>query len=120
MLTTVANFYQELYTEKLVDPEAMQLCLQSLTWALEEDEQQQLEEDWMLEELKKTLHSFKNGKIPGSDGLPKEFYLIFWDLVGLDLLELFQEHLQEGHLGAGMEWGLMTLLYKKGPRQELN
>ncbi|KYO18424.1 tripartite motif-containing protein 7-like [Alligator mississippiensis] len=51
MLATAAAFYRELYAGKPVDPEAMQLCLQSLTQTLGEDEQWQLEEDWMQEEL---------------------------------------------------------------------
>ncbi|KYO34030.1 hypothetical protein Y1Q_0024619 [Alligator mississippiensis] len=38
MLTAVAAFYQELYTEKLVDLEAVQLCLRSLIRTLREDE----------------------------------------------------------------------------------
>ncbi|KYO36537.1 hypothetical protein Y1Q_0024252 [Alligator mississippiensis] len=45
MLATVAAFYQELYAEKPVDLEVMQLCLQSLTWIIRENEQWQLEEN---------------------------------------------------------------------------
>ncbi|KYO35357.1 hypothetical protein Y1Q_0007945 [Alligator mississippiensis] len=71
----------------------------------------------MVEELKRALRSFKNSKTPGVDGLPKEFYLL--DLVGPDLLELFQECLQEGRLGVEMERVLVTLLYKKGLRKEM-
>ncbi|KYO43556.1 hypothetical protein Y1Q_0013586 [Alligator mississippiensis] len=89
MLATVDVFYRELYTVMPADLEATWLCLQSLTWALGEEKQQQMEEDWTLEELERTLWSFKNSKTPGADGLPKEFYLTFWDLVGPDLLELF-------------------------------
>lgn len=36
-----------------------------------------------------------------------------------DLLEIYREHLKEGHLVAGMEEDLITLLYKKGERQDL-
>ena len=28
------------------------------------------------------------GKSPGSDGLPMEFYLAFWDVLGSDLVEV--------------------------------
>ncbi|KYO37837.1 hypothetical protein Y1Q_0010287 [Alligator mississippiensis] len=56
-----------------------------------QEEHQQLEREWTLEEVKKTLQGFKNSKTPGLAGLPKEFYMIFWDLVGPNLLELFQE-----------------------------
>ncbi|KYO35014.1 hypothetical protein Y1Q_0000928 [Alligator mississippiensis] len=73
----------------------------------------------MLRKLERTIQSFKNGKTAGSDGLPKEFYLTFWNLVVPDLLEFFRECLQEGQLDVGMDWDLMTLLYKKGLREEL-
>ncbi|KYO18439.1 hypothetical protein Y1Q_0008550 [Alligator mississippiensis] len=73
----------------------------------------------MPKELERILWSFKNGKTLWSDGPPKGFYLTFWDLVGPDLLELFQEHLHEGQLSAGMNWGLVTLLYKEGLKEKL-
>ncbi|KYO31952.1 hypothetical protein Y1Q_0012180 [Alligator mississippiensis] len=97
MLEVVATFYLELYAAHLEEPEAMQQCLQELTWTLAEDEQQKLEEEWMLEEAERTLFNFRNGKTPQTDGLPKESYVAFWDQVGPDLLEVFQEQLQEGH-----------------------
>ncbi|KYO28750.1 hypothetical protein Y1Q_0004412 [Alligator mississippiensis] len=89
MLATAATFYLELCAEKPIDLESMKLCLRSLTRTFREDKQWQLDEDWMPEELKRTLQSFKNSKTPVLDGLPKEFYLTFWDLMGPDLLELF-------------------------------
>ncbi|KYO19275.1 hypothetical protein Y1Q_0016277 [Alligator mississippiensis] len=112
MLETVAAFYWELYAERPVNLEAMQECLWGPTQTLGEADQQQLEEKWTLEEVERTLWTFKNGRTLGSDGLPNEFYEIFWDLVSPDLLELFQEQLQEGHVGAGIDWGLVTeMLY---------
>lgn len=33
----------------------------------------------------------KNNKVPGIDGLSKEFYVTFWDLIGDHLLEVFNE-----------------------------
>lgn len=39
------------------------------------------------EELFKALQSLQNGKAPGIDSLPVEFYKAFWDIVGEELLE---------------------------------
>lgn len=72
-------------------PGALRQCLQELSWALREDKQQRLEEEWTLEKTKMTLHSFNNSKTPGVDSLPKELYVAFWDQMGPDLLEVFWE-----------------------------
>ncbi|KYO27435.1 hypothetical protein Y1Q_0013458 [Alligator mississippiensis] len=68
----------------------------------------------MLEEINTMLLRFQNSKAPGTDGLPKEFYVAFCDQMSPDLLKVYRECLQEGHLGAGMEESL-----KKGEEQDL-
>lgn len=35
-------------------------------------------EEWMLE-ITKILHNFKNSETTGTDDLPKDFYVTFWD-----------------------------------------
>ncbi|KYO23041.1 hypothetical protein Y1Q_0005515 [Alligator mississippiensis] len=62
MLEMVTAFYQGLYTARQEDPGAMQQCLQGLTHAFKV-EQQQLEEEWTLEELEQTLWRFNNGSV---------------------------------------------------------
>lgn len=61
---------------------------QGLIWALKEDEEQILVKEWMLEEVDKTFHSFKSNR---ADRLPKEFFVTFWDQVGLDVLYAFKD-----------------------------
>ena len=38
------------------------------------------------------------GKSPGSDGLPMEFYVAFWDLLGGDFVNVFNASLETGLL----------------------
>lgn len=83
----------------------MQDCLQEFTQVLGEDESQKPVEERMLEEINLTLHSFKNGKTSGADGIPKDFYAAFWHQVGPDLLGVCREYLQKGHLGTGVQSG---------------
>eukprot|EP00253_Pinus_taeda_P009518 PITA_09518 len=42
-------------------------------------------------ELEGTLKWFKNDKSPGLDGWSVEFYLVFYDLLGNDLLQVIEE-----------------------------
>jgi hypothetical protein len=41
------------------------------------------------EEVKKAIFQMENNKAPGLDGFPAEFYQIFWEVIKVDLLELF-------------------------------
>lgn len=40
------DFYQELYREREVEPEARQICLKGLQKKVMKEDQQQLEENW--------------------------------------------------------------------------
>lgn len=40
-----------------------------------------------LEELESAVRSLNRGKSPGLDGLPPEFYVVFWDQVGRLILD---------------------------------
>lgn len=87
--------------------------MQEHTWALVGDESQKLVEEWILEETTKALHSFKNNKTPGADGLLKEFCVTFWGQVILDLLEVYRKQLQEGHLWIRMDQGLNPSIHER-------
>lgn len=55
---------------------------------VEEEDNEDLMVDIIKGELLEVLHSFQKDKIPGLDGWPIEFYLWFYDLVGVDLLKV--------------------------------
>ena len=55
---------------------------------LTNEEQELLEHDLSVEEIKNVLHSFEQNKTPGEDGFTKEFYETFFDLLQQDLLNL--------------------------------
>ena len=63
---------------------------------LKEDEQESLEKDLTLEELKDALASFADNKPPGEDGFTKKFYQTFFDLIGKDLLDSYNDSFQKG------------------------
>ena len=55
-------------------------------------------------------------KAPGIDGLPMEFYLKFWGVLGVDLVEVLNFCHQDGFLAKFQRRGLITLTFKKGDR----
>ena len=68
-----------------------------------------------MKELREALAGMKGGKVPGVDGLPREFYLQFWDTLGEDFAEVVQEIFRRGELSATMREGVV----KKGDRMDL-
>ena len=57
-----------------------------------------LESPLSLDELSVALKSLNGGKSPGLDGLPAEFFKKLWDLIGPELLLVFQESLEKNEL----------------------
>ncbi|CAM2112654.1 unnamed protein product [Caretta caretta] len=47
-----------------------------------------------LAEFSETLHRMPTNKSPGMDGLTVEFYPVFWDILGPDLVTIWAESLQ--------------------------
>ena len=76
-------------------------------------------------ELAAALQSMPNGRAPGPDGLPYEYFTAFWDVLGPELLAVANE----AYMGAGGEGlppsmcaGLIVLLHKGGgkPQDQLS
>ena len=67
-------------------------------------------------EVLTALKGVSKNKSPGSDGLPAEFYLQFWNVLGSDLTEVLNEAYSTGFLSPSQRRGLISLIYKKGDR----
>uniref|UniRef100_A0AAZ3PHA4 Reverse transcriptase domain-containing protein n=1 Tax=Oncorhynchus tshawytscha TaxID=74940 RepID=A0AAZ3PHA4_ONCTS len=65
------------------------------------------------------LRRMGKGKVPGMDGLPAEFYLMFWGILGPVVLEVLKAILETGVPGGSMAVGVLSLLYKKGEVTDL-
>ena len=76
------------------------------------DEQNSLESELTLEELKSALKSCQNSKSPGDDGFTKEFYDAFFDILGVHLLDSFNEGFNTGQLSVSQRRGVITLIPK--------
>ena len=68
-----------------------------------------LESDLTVNELTKAIQNMQDNKAPGADGLPKEFYITFWDELRPTFVEMLNESLHSNNLP-------LSLLYKKGDR----
>lgn len=66
-----------------------------------------------------TLKALPNGRTPGMDGLPSEFFLKMWDTIGSDITEVFKEALEKGHLCRELNTRMLCLLIKGGNKTNI-
>ena len=78
-----------------------------------EDQKQALERPLSKQELCDVIKSMKMNKTPGFDGLPVEFYIVFWPDICDMMLSSFNFSLQNGMLSSSQRNGIITLLPKK-------
>ena len=78
-----------------------------------DEENALLEKALTIEELKASLKSFQNNKTPGDDGLTKEFYEAFFDILGEHLLNSYNEAFVNGQLSVSQRRGVITLIPKE-------
>ena len=105
------RFYKELYKENVnvhfdLYPEPGEILL-------DEIQIEAPKKPITLEELKLSLYGMKNNKCPSLDGLPKEFYVKFFDTIGPLLLRLYEFCYEIGELNPSARRGLISLLPKK-------
>ena len=66
--------------------------------SLSREQQQQLECDISFEELTAASKLLEDGKAPGLDKVPAEFYKAFWNIRGPALMETLLESRHQGEL----------------------
>ena len=67
-----------------------------------------VEKEIMLDEIKSTIKSIKNDKSPGVDGLPVEFYKIFWNDTHDILLYSYNHSIGVGYLSISQQRGVIS------------
>lgn len=75
----LVNFYSRLFSKDSLDMQIQTELIDDLEFSLNDLECEQCEGLFTKEELFLALQGLQTGKLPGSDGLPMEFYLAFWD-----------------------------------------
>ena len=118
ILTVVRNFYVDLYKEEALDSASLETLLSRVNKKVN-GSNELLEGELTENELFKATKSMQDNKSPGADGLPKEFYVTFWEEIKGYLLEVFNESLRTGKLPASLREGTISLLFKKGDKKEI-
>lgn len=112
------SFYSDLFSASSVDLDFQVDLLDNLSLSLSYDESATCEGPISLTGAHAALLGMAKGKSSGSDGVPMKFYVTFWDLFGKDLVEVFNASIEAGLLPSSQHEALITLIFKKGERQD--
>lgn len=80
---------------------------------LSEEDKNALDSDITISELKKSLDTANINSSVGPDGIPYKFYLIFWDILKIPLLNGFKFMVSKNKLRDLMRCGKIKLIPKK-------
>ena len=119
-LAGIFNAWVSFYTSlaEPTDPRLQASMLDKLHLSLPPSEVSSCEGCFSSEEAFAALQGMANGKSPGSDGLPAEFYWAFWEVIGEDLTSVLNISYDSGLLPSSLRKGLISLSFKKGDRLE--
>ena len=113
---SLSSFYFDLFTASDTDPCAQSALLGNLSSVLPSDQAALCGGHLSATEVSSALLGMARRKAPGLDGLPVEFYIKFWDVLGLDLVSVLNSCLDSGSLALSQCRGIISLSFKKGDR----
>ena len=116
LCASLSGFYSSLFSASSTDDTARDSLLDNISASLSPSEADCCEGLLTLGECKQALLGMAHGKAPGSDGLPMEFFVKFWDVLGLDLVDVLNSCYLSGSLSLSQRRGIISLVFKKGDR----
>jgi len=116
------SFYERLYTSDCsVSDREIDMFLETveLESSLSEHKKLILEKPLEKEEYFEALQAMKTNRSPGTDGLPAEFYLTFWNSIGDFVFDALKESMEKGCMSPSQKRAVLKLIFKKGDRKDL-
>ena len=111
-----ASFYFTLFSAEEVDRVSQEELLSKLSASLSADQSEVCEGALSVDECFSALKGMAHRKAPGNDGLPMEFYVKFWQVLGADLVRVLNSCLAKRRLSKSQRRGVISLSFKKGDR----
>ncbi len=116
LCSAFAAFYTSLFTATPTDSAVRSSLLANVSSSLSPDMAALCEGLLTAEECLSALQGMARRKTPGLDGFPMEFYLKFWPVLGLDLVNVLNSCFLSGCLSLSQRRGVISLSFKKGDR----
>ena len=119
IMTEIEVFYQNLYKVEEIDEKQLDENLKHIKNKLDSEDRQLLNKPITTKEIEKAIKEMKEGKSPGEDGLTKEFYEHFFDILREELCELYNNMVLSRKQPESQKNAIVKLLFKKGDHRKL-
>ena len=119
VIKTQIEFYSDLYSSRKVNEVEAGKFLSKLDSHLGEQDSNNLDGDILMSEMTSALKKIKNNKSPGLDGIPVEFYKMYWKNISEDLHQVLKHSYEIEELPKSQYDAVIRLLYKKGEREDI-
>lgn len=114
ILNKLQQFYTDLYRSKAVNTNNNNNYFQRESPKLSEEQKEYAEERITEQDILTALKSTNKNKSPGSDGMPSEFYKVFWNNITIYIMDSINHSLITGSLSITQKHGIISLLPKPG------
>lgn len=119
IMSEMTNFYKKLYTSAPIDEPDDYIRDLKAPPAIKPEHIDVLNREITEEELFSTLKEMPKNKTPGEDGLPAEFYIVFWVDIKSLLLKSYRFSFEKESLSLTQKRGVLSLLPKKSDPLQL-
>ena len=111
--TALLEYFQSIFTsEPSLSSSEQHFFLSHTDKRLSEIQKASLEGALLASEVHSALKSMPSNKTPGSDGLPKEFYVACWPFLGDTVTQILNHALLSKRMCTTQRQGLVTLIKK--------
>ena len=105
-----SSFYETLFTSEATDPVLANSLLSNISSTLPSTQADLCDGPLSSDECFVILNGMARGKSPGSDGLPMEFYVKFWPILGTELVNVLNSCYLSGVMSLTQRRGLISLI----------
>ncbi len=116
ILQVLSSFYENLFSSEPLNASDQKDLLSSISRKLSDQQRNSLDESISKDELFTALSSMTRCKSTGCDGLPMEFYLTFWNVIGQDFTDLVNYLFEFGIFPNSMRLAIISLIFKSGDK----
>ena len=113
ILSECTAFYKNQYASKNPDSLQSTLCSKVNSISLTSEEQSLCEGPLTQKECFEALKNMESDKTPGTDGLPAEFYKVFWRDISCFLISARNYGFDSGHLSVTQRRRVINLSQRK-------
>ena len=109
ILQAQKEFYGELYDE---DSNVEFTMINKYDIKVPEDIRLQQEQQITIQDLQEAIKTMKNNKTPGEDGIPADFYKVFWNQLKTPFMQMVLDCYQQEELHSTARSGILNLIPK--------